>query len=347
MSRVSPGRRRRRAPRWARWSTEEILDLQFRELDLELEGTPVADLVETVRGELQAKELRFMPHVWLADEWFSPSGVPGVGVPFYLAHPRLTRLERELMLQVEGGTKRESIKYMRHEVGHAICHGFQLQRKRRWQELFGKASTPYPDFYRPNPSSKRFVQHLDAWYAQSHPEEDFAETFAVWLAPRNGWRARYEGWPALRKLEYVDELMQGLRGKKATETSRARPYSVAKLRTKLRTHYNRKRERYTVTYSDAYDRDLKRLFTATRRDPGSQTAASFLRQHRRQIRDLVVRWTGEYAFTVDQVMKEMIGRCTELGLRATPSFQSEIDFAIMLTVHSMNYVHRGKEWHAL
>ena len=25
--------------------------------------------------------------------------------------------------------------------------------------------------------------HLDPWYAQSHPDEDFAETFAVWLTP--------------------------------------------------------------------------------------------------------------------------------------------------------------------
>ena len=30
-------------------------------------------------------------------------------------------------------------------------------------------------------------------YAASHPEEDFAETFAVWLTPRSNWRQSFPG----------------------------------------------------------------------------------------------------------------------------------------------------------
>ena len=135
-------------------------------------------------GELAARELVFRPRFWLSDEWFSPAGVPGVGIPFYLAHPRLMRLERHQMFEVEGGTREGCLRLLRHELGHAVDHAYRLSRRKDWRDVFGSASLPYPDAYRPNPASKRFVQHLDGWYAQAHPDEDFAETFAVWMTPR-------------------------------------------------------------------------------------------------------------------------------------------------------------------
>ena len=52
--------------------------------------------------------------------------------------------------------------------------------------------------YTPDPNSRAYVQHLDYWYAQSHPFEDYAETFAVWLRPSSRWKRRYEGWPRSR-----------------------------------------------------------------------------------------------------------------------------------------------------
>src|SRR5205814_6951634 len=121
---------------------------------------------------------------------------------------------------VEGRTRDESTRIMRHETGHALQRGYNFQRRRAWQRLFGKSSQRYPDYYRPNPASKRYVQHLRLWYAQSHPDEDFAETFAVWLRPRSNWRKRYAGWPALKKLEYVDELMAEISAEKPVLTSR-------------------------------------------------------------------------------------------------------------------------------
>ncbi|MBL8893924.1 MAG: putative zinc-binding metallopeptidase, partial [Rhizobiales bacterium] len=196
----------RRYP-WASLPDRELLKLRIKDLKLSLNGTWLEDCVAELHEELARRDIRVRPHAWLADEWFSSVETPGIAIPFYLAHPRLIRLERKKILDVEGGTRGECMRILRHETGHVLQHSYNLQRRRRWQQLFGRSSTPYPEFYRPNPASKSHVQHLRMWYGQSHPDEDFAETFAVWMAPRANWRKRYEGWPALEKLEYVDELM--------------------------------------------------------------------------------------------------------------------------------------------
>ena len=157
--------------------------------------------------ELDKRQIGFRPHVWLSEEWFSPDGVPGIAVPFYLAHPRLERLERRMMRNVEGGSAESAMRILRHEAGHAIDTAYRLRRRKRWREVFGPASLPYPDTYRARPGSRRYVQHLGEWYAQAHPCEDFAETFAVWLKPNSSWRRTYAQWPAFHKLEFVDELL--------------------------------------------------------------------------------------------------------------------------------------------
>jgi hypothetical protein len=329
-----------------RLSKEQLLDIRFCDLGLGIEGTWLEEPIEIVSRELEARGIEFQPHYWLADEWFSPDGVPGVAIPFYLAHTRLTRLESTMMFEVEGSTRSECLRLLRHEMGHALDTAYGLHRRRTWQRIFGKNSQPYPDYYRPRPSSKRFVQHLDGWYAQSHPAEDFAETFAVWLRRGSNWRTRYIGWPALKKLEYVDELMEKVASERPKVRSRARPYSLSKLRHSLRTHYDRKRAHYDIGYSEAYDRDLVRLFSGSKTNRKRPTAASFLRKYRREIRELVATWTGEYEFTLDQILKEMIGRCRELKLRLGGSeARAKVDFAIMLAVHTVHYLHRGDEWH--
>ncbi|MAQ19281.1 MAG: hypothetical protein CMN30_31335 [Sandaracinus sp.] len=327
---------------------EELLGTRFCDLPIALEGTWVEEIIAKIGRDLERRDLRLRPHFWLADEWFSPENVPGVAIPFYLAHPRLIRLERKMMFEVEGGTRPECLKLMRHELGHAVQHAFALQRKRRWQQTFGLASKKYPDFYRPRPSSKKFVQHLDGWYAQSHPVEDFAETFAVWLGPRKRWRREYEGWKALEKLEYVDELMGELAGRAPTVRSKAKPYALRTIKETLGEHYDKRRAHFQSGYSDQYDRDLLRVFSD---DPDHQAhlgAAAFLRKRRKAIRERVARFTGEYQFTLDQVLKEMIGRCKELKLRLRGSEEeAEIDFALMLTLHTVHTLHVSNEWHPM
>ncbi len=339
--------RTRRTFAWAKWPNEKLLQVRMCDLGVTIAGTWLEECVEEMYGELEARGLRLKPHCWLSDEWFSPAGVAGIAIPFYLAHPRLRRLERQQMLEVEGGTRLECMRILRHEAAHAYQHAYLVHRRRRWQQLFGKSSREYPEYYRADPGSKRYVQHLRLWYAQAHPDEDFAETFAVWLRPRSSWRKRYAGWPALKKLEYVNDLMGELAGQKPPTVDRRRVDSLATLRRTLGEHYAEKRSHYAVSYPDTYDRDLRRLFGEPVDPQRGEAASAFLRRHRAEIRQLVSRWTGEYQFTLDTVLSDMIGRCRELKLRAVGSERRlKLDFTVLLTVKTMHvlYSTARREW---
>lgn len=322
--------------------------MRLCDLELTIEGSWLEGPIDDVREELCKRNLALKPHFWLSEEWFCPQDSTGVALPFFLAHPRLMQLERRQMYEVEGSNYQHCLKLLRHEIGHAMQHGFRLQRRRKWQQHFGSSSQHYPDAYRPNPRSKRYVLHLALWYAQSHPDEDFAETFAVWFKPRSLWRKRYAGWPALSKLTYVDDLMAELAGKTPPVRSRERVDSLAKLKMTLRQYYQSKGKRFGDTRPDIYDRDLKRLFSDDPQHRHCERAGAFLRRNRTEIRRTVSRWTGEYQFTLDAVFEDMLGRCRELKLRAAgPERQLKLDFAILLTVRTMNYLYGRRRWHAL
>jgi hypothetical protein len=328
---------------WAELSDEALLDVRFSELGLSITGSWLEPRVEELYEELGARGLTFRPHVWLSSEFFTPDGVPGIALPFYLAHPRLMRLERAQILEVEGGTPEWCLQILRHEAGHAIDNAYALRRRQRRLALFGSPRTPYPDVYVPKPYSKRFVMHLASWYAQSHPDEDFAETFAVWLTPGSDWLDRYAEWPALRKLEYMDDLMQTLVGHPARVTTRRTVEPLSQLRTTLRRHYEKKRAHYGVDDSANYDRDLKRLFSNAPEYAGNQSASRFLHRHRRDLRRLVAEWTGVYQYTIDRVIEDMIARTDELRLRLRfPEDRTKLDFTIVLTVETMNHLHSGR-----
>ena len=335
--------------RWEKLTDAQLLDVPLRDLGLRIEGTWIEECLADLHEELERREISFRPHAWLSSEWFVADHVPGIAVPFYLAHPRLMALERKQMLEVEGGTRDEMMRILRHECAHALDNAYRLDRDPRRRHLFGDASRPYPEQYRANPASRNYVQHLRLYYAQSHPAEDFAETFAVVLGSRSGgWRKRYAGWPALRKLEYVDEVLGRIQGTRPKHRSARRPESLATLGMTLRSYYAEKRERYLVSYPDIYDRDLRRLFSDDSRHRRSELASRFLLRNRSEIRRLVSNWTGEYQFTLQQVLKDMIGRSRELKLRAAgPERRLMMEFAILLTVKTMDFHYSGRTWFAL
>lgn len=312
------------------------------DLGLRIEGSELAGRIERLYEELELRNLNFRPHCWLSEEWFSPDGIPGIAIPFYLAHPRLMRLEKNVMLEVEGGSEEWCMRILRHEAGHAIDNGYRLHRRRRWRELFGSFHEPYPDTYQPRPYSKSFVLHLDPWYAQSHPAEDFAETFAVWLKPRSRWRTQYEGWPARKKLEYVDELMAEIADTKPVVNSKRRIEPVRSIRTTLAEHYAAKRARYEVNFPSLYDRELRRLFSDSPEDRGRPSAAGFLRRNRAELRRVIARWTGQYQYIIDQILGVIIERCRQLKLRIVrPERELQRDALVMITAQTMNYLHGG------
>ncbi|MQA28275.1 MAG: hypothetical protein GEU82_00340 [Luteitalea sp.] len=317
------------------------------DLGLTLAGTAVEQRIARVDAELVARGL-VRPHYWLSDEWFTPDGVPGVAVPFYLAHLRLEKLELAQMLEVEGGDEDTCLKILRHEAGHATDNAYQLRRRPTRRQLFGNPNTPYPEYYTPKPYSKSFVQHLDHWYAQSHPDEDFAETFAVWLDPQSTWPSRYGGWPALRKLEYMDRLMRAVARVQPRITIETELDPLSELTKTLGEHYNQKRAHYGLDHPDFYESDLRNLFSDAPEYAKRPSAARYISRIRKEVRTTVASFTDSYQYTIDQLIEKLLRRCRELNLRLTESEEAtKIDFMVFLTVQTMNYLHSGRHRVAL
>ena len=328
---------------WPSLSDQELLERRISTLGLRLEGTTLESLIQQLYDELSAKGLVFHPPTHIGDEWFVPIGIPAIFVPFFLVHDRLRTLERTMMLEVEGGTPEWFMKLMRHEAGHAYSYAYQLQRKKKWQQIFGQTSDEEtPNFYRPRPFSRSYVMHLEDWYAQSHPDEDFAETFAVWLTPGLDWRKRYAGWRALQKLEYIDELMKSLAGTPPPQMPEYRVADYDCLNVKLKTYYARKRKLYEDTYPDFYDADLRQLFSGPP-GPGRITAAVYLRRRRRRLLNSVCQWTNEKKFRVNKLLSRLIDRCDQLDL-CVPNDDPQQDFRVtsFITTLVMNYLFTGK-----
>jgi hypothetical protein len=332
------------SPQWSDLSDELLLEKKISRLGLNLPGSPIQALVQQLYDELARKGLTFHPPCHVGDEWFVPVGIPAIFVPFFLVHERLRKLEAKMMLEVEGDSAEWFMRLMRHEAAHAYAYAYQLFRKRKWQRVFGRSSAnTTPEFYRPRPYSRSFVVHLDDWYAQSHPDEDFAETFAVWLTPGLDWRARFKGWKALQKLEYVDELMLTLAGQPPPHQPAYRVQDRDCLNIKLKTYYARKRKLYEDTYPDFYDRDLRQLFASGPHGGTAHKASIYLRQRRRPLMDAVCEWTNENKYRVNKLLTRLIERCDqlELSLKAGEA-PPDLPVAAYLTTLVMNYLFTGK-----
>ncbi|MFQ5937448.1 MAG: hypothetical protein ACE5LB_13675 [Acidiferrobacterales bacterium] len=335
-------KRQRHVYPWASWSTRKLLDTRISDLGLRVEGSELEARIDQLYGELRERGFTFQPHFWLSDDWFCPDGVPGIALPFFLAHSRLKRLEESHLLEVEGGTPEWCMKLLRHETAHAVLNAYKVHRKRSWQHHFGKSSLKYPETYLPRPYSKRFVIHLENWYAQSHPHEDWAETFAVWLTPHYDWRNRYKDWPALKKLEYVDRLMQDIKVQHPPIRTRKLEYPLSKIRITLRQYYLEKQARYGTNSPAFYDRDLHRLFSNSQEHKKREKASHYIRRVRMEVIHIVSRWTGEYNYRINEVLKEMTKRCDQLNLHvATDDEAMKLQTVTCVTALVMRRLHSG------
>jgi hypothetical protein len=302
-----------------RLSDKELLQLRFCDLAIRLSGTPVSARTAQVFAELTARQIKVRPSTWLAEEWFNPDGIVGFAIPFYLAHPRLIRLERKLMLEAEGASEREALRIIRHETGHAIDEAFGFYRRPEYVAVFGSPLRRYPSSYAVKPRSRRHVVHLNSWYAQSHPVEDFAETFAIWLRPKRLWRRQYRDWPAIDKLEAVDTWMSECRNRPPLITNRQPEGELHCNERSLADHYEEKRAFYGVDASAKFDHELRRIFSvpgeAQRTNGRSPSAASILRAIRSSVRKELARPLGVPAYTVDQVLRQLTQRARALNLK--------------------------------
>jgi len=329
---------------WAHLSDAELLEKNISRLGLKLEGSELQPLIQQLYEELSQKGLAFHPPCHVGDEWFVPVGIPALFIPFFLVHDRLRKLERTQILEVEGDTPEWFRRLMRHEAAHAYAYAYQLPRRKKWQQTFGLTSAEEtPQWYRPRPYSHSYVVHLDDWYAQSHPDEDFAETFAVWLTPGLDWRERYQGWKALQKLEYVDELLRSLAGKPPVHQPEYRVADLDCLQVKLKTYYARKRKLFEDSFPDFYDKDLQQLFAAGADTTGRIQASVYLRHHRRQLMEAVCQWTNERKYRVDTLLTRLINRCDRLNLyiKAYDPRQN-LQVSAYITTLVMNHLFTGK-----
>ncbi|HEU4994409.1 MAG TPA: putative zinc-binding metallopeptidase [Gemmatimonadaceae bacterium] len=282
-----------------------------------IRGSRVERLVQRLYDELGRRGLRFRPPVYLSDQWGCPDDTPLIGVPFYLADPRLERIEAEMSFEVEDDEA--AMRYLRHEAGHAFNYAFQLHERPDWRATFGPYARPYRERYRADPFSRNHVRHILTWYAQKHPDEDFAETFAVWLTPDLNWRAEYEGWPALRKLEYVETVMTEIAGA-SPETPmpveedlpvEAMTYSIAQ-------HYDEQVDVVPIEDERQFDVDLRQIFVRESDAPEGIAAHEFLRRHFREITTRVAFWTSEHPSVVRSLLDVLQRRSEALRLRVGP-----------------------------
>jgi hypothetical protein len=320
---------------------DELLQMRICDLQLKIPGTELEPRIQKFYSELEAKGLSIKPVCYLGSEWFCPEGSAAIAIPFYLAHPRLKKLEEKMMLEVEGGTESWCMRLLRHEMGHVLNHTYLLEKDRHWQKVFGSPSLEYSESFRARPYSKRFVRHLEGWYAQSHPEEDFAETVAIWLTPGLDWKHQYQGWKALSKLEYVDVLMGKLAGKPPRVFSKAKMGEAARLRSRLEAYYKRRRRTYAQDFPDFFDADLKKLFADPTAAPDGERAAAFLRRSMKPILNAVSTWTGEPKFTVRRLLRALRERCAELDLRLR-SDAAGVEIAAYLATLASHYRLTGK-----
>jgi ketosteroid isomerase-like protein len=321
---------------------QEFLGRPIRELGLALSGSPVERFVEQLYRELEAKGLtKFRPVCYLTDEWGCPSGEPIIGIPFYLAHAALAQLEKETH-DLEDA--REIMMYLRHEAGHAFTYAYRLHVTPEWKKSFGPFRRPYRDNYHPAPFSRDYVRHLPGWYAQKHPDEDFAETFAVWLTPRSNWRKRYRGWGAFAKLQYLNRLARKL-GK--IDPPRRRGHSdltVDEMETTVAEFYHQSAREEVAVTELAPDTDLRDIFSVSKRRRTSLQAQEFLHQHRKAVIDKVAQWTGAQRPLIKTLMDTIEKRAGELDLRGDKNRSAEhlAEVTAYVTALVMTYVTKGK-----
>jgi len=325
---------------------ERLLQRRIADLNLKLEGTRVEQIIQRLHRELETAGITFKPHVYLSDEWGCPEAVPIIGIPFYLADEGLTRIEDEMREGVEAESDEEILRYLRHEAGHAFNYAYKLFETDEWHELFGPYSRPYADEYTPNPFSHNFVRHLPGWYAQKHPDDDFAETFAVWLTPHSNWKEIYKDWGCYPKLLYVDEMVKKFGRREPLVTAEGYDTSEVSLHSSLADHYERLRDP-AIEIPPYFDSALRDVFDAlpASAEPGADRpkAAQFVQSHRRSIVTAVVYWTGLSDSAVRALLRHMVDRCEQLDLRVGADDRAAlVELVVLMTTLCMNKLYKGE-----
>jgi hypothetical protein len=234
------------------------------------------------------------------------------------------------------------MKILRHEAGHAIDNGYKLRQRRRRQQIFGPSYMHYPDYYTPKPYSKSFVLHLDSWYAQSHPDEDFAETFAVWLTPGSRWRQQYKGWPAMQKLRYVDRLAAVLGDVEPIVKTGEVDITPDDISVTVGQFYQQAAEERQARIDIALDAHLGQIFLS-RRHKTSRPATDIISAHQPELIDKITYWTGVQRPIVRGLIESICRTCQRMKLWGDPADEPRylVEVTVLATTLAMNFLTRG------
>jgi hypothetical protein len=336
---------------------QKLLATRICDLNLRPEGI-LEECVAEVIGDLQRKGITFVPAYYIGDDdfWTADRAV-SVNIPWYLSNQTLWQLVNDHLFEY---TREELLMYLRHEAGHALNYAYRLYETPEWKKIFGDFRRPYRDVYNPNPWSRDYVRYLhragEYHYAQKHPDEDWAETFAVWLEG-GPWRRRYRDWQvALAKLEYVDRIV-GIE-----RVCRGNPPNV---RLGMRIPYTELKET-VADYFDIHDkqdqdileyrRDLLEIFPRrppraraiaarglSSRTANAQSAARFIQQHQNIIADRITRWIGDSdKRDISQLLRQMQALCTAEHMVVPDSLRTEklIELTVVATWHVVDGIHR-------
>ena len=307
-------------------SEGDLLKTRLCDLPIAIEGSWLKECVDELYRELSAKGLVFSPECYLADEWLTPEGEAVVGIPFYLSHPSLIKLEHKMMLEAEGEGKSWCMQLLRHEAGHAFSYAYDLHKRREWKKVFGSSEEVYGETYKFKPYSRSYVRHLDGFYAQYHPDEDFVETFAVWLTPNSNWPQTYQGWKALEKLQFVDRLMNEIKGQAPLKKKWQKLWSQKKLTITLENYYRRKRAHEQEEFLEFHDVQLNKIFKSLnpeewvafnkdkRKKKSLMSAESLIRKYSKNLLNSVDRCTGERKYMISDLLKNISLRAKQLNM---------------------------------
>jgi hypothetical protein len=294
---------------------KQLLDLKLKDLPLIIKGSWLGPAIEQLESEISARNLELNLHFWISTEWFVPDGVSGIAIPFYLFHPKLMALEKKYFSEAEGETYKQAMKLLRHEAGHAIDNAFRLKLMAGRCEAFGDHSIEYPLSYEAKPFTKSFVHHLKDGYAQAHPEEDWAETFAVWLGDKQSWQTKYIKWPAFEKLCYMDYVMSKFAFKTPKLRNKRKVDAISTLNITLRDYIKQKRERLGLS-RPVFIKEVKKLGTTSRQF--KRSLQQVLRSERHEICQKVAKRTQEKHYRINRMYSQLGSECKLGGLLDMP-----------------------------
>jgi hypothetical protein len=338
------------APITSRFHESNLWATPIRDLGLTIAGTPLQPIIEEFREELRRVGItRVRPRFYLSTEWGVPFETIAIAIPFYLARPDLTALHAERVGLVEGFDRADILRYLRHEMGHVVNYAYRLYDEEEWVKQFGSITQPYGEEYRPEPFSRRYVRHLPGWYAQKHPDEDWAETFAVWMTPGLDWRAEYGGWPvAAAKLQYCERAMQALRDRDPVVTSAELDEDVAEIEYSLG-HYYRDNAGVLGEVPPGLDGALRAIFEDLGGGEGMSLdeplapAAPLIRRLEPELLANVFRWTGHFPERTRVLVRYLADRAEQLrqGYVVTRESAAIVALTTFVTGLAMNHVQRG------